>query len=55
MVRRSIEKFGEKILLVEAAGAFVKRLLSLKNLGFVPMGGEMILRESTPPVRVPLL
>jgi len=55
VVRRSREKFGEKILPVEAAGAFVRSLLSLKNLGFVPMGGEMILKESAPPVRIPLL
>jgi len=54
MVRRSHEKSREKIRPVEAAGAFVRRILSPKNLGFVPMGGDMILRESTPPVRIPL-
>jgi len=39
----------------DAAGAFVRRALSLKNLSFVPIGGEMTLKGSMPPVRVPML
>ncbi len=55
VVRRSHEKFAEKMSPADAAGAFVRRALSLKNLSFVPIGGEMTLKGSMPPVRVPML
>ncbi len=53
-IGRSQGKFSEARA-QNTAGAFVRRALSLRNLNFVPLGGEMFLGGGTPKVRVPLL
>ncbi len=54
-VRRSERKFPEATPITHSAGAFVRRALALRNLAYIPLGGEIILGNQTPKVKVPLL
>ncbi len=53
-VRRSSEKLTGTMPPVENSGAFVRRALALRNLGYISLGGEMTLAAGSP-VKVPLL
>ena len=53
-VRRAPVKFDGKDS-SDAAGSFVRRALSLRNLEYVPLGGEMSLDGRGTGTRVPLL
>jgi len=55
VVRRSPGKFPEKTSPSDVAGAFVRRALSVRNLTYLPMGGDMALGASGFQVRIPLL
>ncbi len=54
-VRRSEERFPEAKSVPNAAGAFVRRALALRNLAYIPLGAEMSLGTQAPKVKVPLL
>jgi predicted nucleic acid-binding protein len=53
-VRRSPAKFPSKTSPSDAAGAFVRRALSIGNLTYVTMGGDMSLGTGGSRARVPL-
>lgn len=55
VVRRSPGKFPEKTSPAEAAGAFVRRALSLRNLTLLPLGGDMTIGTGGFQVKIPLL
>src|SRR6266851_7041506 len=55
VVRRSPGKFPEKTSPAEAAGAFVRRALSLRNLTLLPLGGDMTIGTGGSQVKIPLL
>jgi len=55
VVRRSPGKFPEKTGPAEAAGAFVRRALSLRNLTLLPLGGDMTIGTGGSQVKIPLL
>ncbi len=55
VVRRAPGKFPRKTSPAEAAGAFVRRAMSVRNLTYVPFGGEMTLGQGGFQVKIPLL
>ena len=54
-VKRSQSRFTETTTVAKTAGAFVRRALTVRNLSYIPLGGEMSLGSQTVKVRVPLL
>jgi len=55
VVRRSPGKFPEKTSPADAAGAFVRRALSVRNLTYLPLGGDMVIGSGGFQARIPLL
>ncbi len=55
VVRRSPGKFPEKTSPADAAGAFVRRALSVRNLTYLPLGGDMAIGSGGFQARIPLL
>ncbi len=55
VVRRSPGRFPERTSAPDAAGAFVRRAISIRNLTYIPLGGEMALGPRGAQVKIPLL
>ncbi len=55
VVRRSPGKFPEKTPPPDAAGAFIRRALSVRNLSYLPIGGDMLLGTRGFQVKIPLV
>lgn len=54
-VRRSQGKFPGSTTDIKSAGSFVRRALVLRNLHYIPFGGEMLLGTKTAQAKIPLL
>ncbi len=54
-VRRTQGKFSDSTSDARNTGSFVRRALAIRNLQYIPFGGEMLLGTKTTQAKIPLL